>query len=106
VRTRRFLPGAEAEFLRAISWHARKRPGLGDEFVSEVEEAVQRALCAPETGSPHLFGTRRLIVDRFHYDIVYVPREQVVLIVSVSHQRRKPGYWRNRLKDIEREEAP
>lgn len=106
MRKRRFLPGAETEFLRASRWHAAKRPGLGDEFIWEVEEAVQRALRAPETGSPHLYGTRRMIVDRFHYDLVYVLREPVVLIAAVSHQRRKPGYWRNRLKGIEREEAP
>lgn len=87
--------------MRAIRWHAAKRPGLGGEFVAEVEDAVRRALHAPETGSPHLFGTRRMQVRRFHYDLVYVPRESVILIVAVAHQRRKPGYWRRRLKEIE-----
>ena len=100
MRERRFLPGAEAEFLRAIAWHAVKRFGLGDEFVSEVEAAVQRALAAPDTGSPHLFGTRRMLVNRFHFDVVYVTREPVVVIIAVADQRRKPGYWRRRLNDI------
>lgn len=86
--------------MRAIRWHAAQRPGLGDEFVSEVEEAVQRAREAPETGSPHLYGTRRMLVERFHYDVVFLVREPLVLVVAVAHQRRKPGYWRRRLKDI------
>lgn len=87
--------------MRSIRWHAVNRPGLVGAFVAEVENAVQRAIRAPETGSPHLFGTRRMLVKRFHYDVVYVPRESVILIVAVAHQSRKPGYWRKRLKEIE-----
>ena len=101
MREKWFLPGADAELMRAITWHATKRPGLEEEFIAEVEEAVQRALRAPESGSPHLFGTRRMLVNRFHYDLVYVLREPRVLIVAVAHQRRRPGYWRGRLKDIQ-----
>ncbi len=100
MRRRRFLPGAEAGFLRAVAWHAAKRPGLGDEFVSKVEETFQRMLRAPEIGAPHLYGTRRMLVNRFRYGVVYLTREPLVLVVAVSHQRRKPGYWRNRLKEI------
>jgi plasmid stabilization system protein ParE len=99
VRTDRFLPRAEAEFLRAIRWHAAQRPGLGDRFVSAVESAVQRAARIPETGSPHLYGTRRMLVERFHYDVIYIVRDDEVLVVAVAHQRRKPGYWRRRLTD-------
>jgi toxin ParE1/3/4 len=73
---------------------------LGDEFVSAVEEVIECALRAPEAGSPHLCGTRRMLVERFHYDLVYIPTDEVMLIVSIAHQRRKPGYWRRRLKDI------
>jgi plasmid stabilization system protein ParE len=86
--------------MRAIKWHSAQRPGLGDEFVLAVEEAVQRARRVPEAGSPHLYGTRRMLVERFHYDLVYVLRGELVLIISVAHQRRKPGYWRKRLKDV------
>lgn len=85
--------------MRAIAWHAVKRPGLGEQFVSAVEAAIQRALEAPETGSPHLYGTRRMLVDRFHYDVIYITREPLVVIVAVAHQRRRPGYWRKRLNE-------
>lgn len=86
--------------MRAIARHAAKRPGLGDQFVSEAEAAIQRAVDAPETGSPHLYGTRRMLVDRFHYDGIFITREPLILIVAVAHQRRTPGYWRSRLDEV------
>jgi toxin ParE1/3/4 len=94
------LSAAEREFIRAADWHERKRPGLGDEFVYAVEEAVQRALEYPEHGSPYMFGTRRIVLDRFRYSVVYVVRSERVAIIAVAHHRRRPGYWRRRLRSV------
>ncbi len=40
-----------------------------------------------------------MLVERFHYDVIYIVRDDEVLVVAVAHQRRKPGYWRRRLTD-------
>jgi hypothetical protein len=40
-----------------------------------------------------------MVVERFHYDVIYLAREEIVLIVAIAHHKRKPGYWRRRLKD-------
>ena len=56
-----FLPAAEEEFLRAVAWYEAERPGLGAEFVAEVEHAVRRIISFPQHGSPYLVET---LLDR------------------------------------------
>jgi plasmid stabilization system protein ParE len=50
-----FLPAAEEEFLDAVAWYEAERPGLGAEFLAEVERAVRRIASFPQHGSPYLW---------------------------------------------------
>ena len=92
-----FLPLAEEEFLHAVARYEGKRRGLGAEFLAEVERAVRRIVSFPQHGSPYLVGTRRIVLRRFPYSVVYSPDPDDLLVVAVAHQRRKPGYWRSRV---------
>lgn len=92
-----FLPAAEEEFLEAVARYEAERPGLGAEFVAEVERAVRRIISFPQYGSPYLVETRRIVLRRFPYSVVYWPDPEDLLVVAVAHQRRKPGYWRSRV---------
>ncbi|MBW3570743.1 MAG: type II toxin-antitoxin system RelE/ParE family toxin [Gemmatimonadetes bacterium] len=95
----RFLAAAEREFARAADRYQREQPGLGDVF-DAVKEAAERAVMYPERGNPYFFGTRRIILSRFPYSLVYVVRPIRTVIVAVAHQRRRTGYWRKRLRSI------
>jgi len=50
----------------------------------------------PEAGSPAGPNRRRVVVARFPYSIVYQHQPNLIRIVAVAHQRRRPGYWRRR----------
>jgi len=65
--------------------------------VAEVERAVRRIISFPQHGSPYLVETRRIVLRRFPYSVVYWPDPEDLLVVAVAHQRRKPGYWRSRV---------
>jgi plasmid stabilization system protein ParE len=89
-----FLPTAEAEFLQAVAGYEDARAGLGAEFVGEVERATRRIALFPQHGSPYLGGTRRIVLRRFPFSIVYLDEPETPLIVAVAHHRQKPGYWK------------
>ena len=93
-----FLPAAEAEFLEELDRYAAENPELAADFLAEVEAAAQRAALFPEHGSPFLAGTRRIVLRRFRYSFVYVVEPGTILVVAIAHHRRRPGYWRNRLR--------
>lgn len=89
-----FLSSAEAEFAEAAAFYEAQSPGLGEDFIIEVERAVGGLSHNPELGTPYVEDTRRALVRRFPFNVVYLDQAEQILILA--HQRRKPGYWRNR----------
>jgi plasmid stabilization system protein ParE len=92
-----FLPPAREEFLAAAAYYESGSPGLGAEFIDDVERAVNRLATFPDHGSPYVAGTRRLVLRRFPFDVVYLHSQDQVVIVAIAHQRRSPYYWRDRI---------
>lgn len=97
MRAARFLTPAREELLEAIAYYDLQSPGLGLELIGEVEQAVARAVAFPDHGSSHLGGTRRVVLPRFPFDVVYLPEAGDILVVALAHQKRSPGYWRARI---------
>jgi plasmid stabilization system protein ParE len=72
---------------------------LGAAFAAESRAAVDHVLEHPYSGAPGEAGTRRKLLQRFPYSLIYLMEgeDEHIFIVAVMHQRRKPGYWRDRL---------
>ena len=99
----RFEDEADAEYREAGRWYDARQAGLGIEFFDEVDATVRRILDLPRVGVrvprvPRDLPVRRLAVTRFPYHVIYVEPTDVLRILAIAHDRRKPGYWKNRLK--------
>jgi toxin ParE1/3/4 len=88
------------EMYEAADWYDRERPGSGARLLREVDGTIVRIIMAPQEGSPHLYGTRRFILDRFPYSTVYLTVDATGHLIAFAHHSRREGYWRKRLKDI------
>lgn len=93
-----FLPAALKELHRAAENYDKEAPDLGDDFVDEVERMLRNLVERPELGASGLYGTRRIPLRRYPYNLVYRVREEIITIVAVAHHRRRPDYWRKRLR--------
>ena len=83
----------------AALYYEAKRPGLGVEFVEEVEAGIAAIPEAAQRWPELAAGVRRYRIRRFPYGLFYrVLAEDEVEIVAVADLRRRPGYWRNRLR--------
>lgn len=92
-----FLPAAREELLAVAERYDAETPGLGEAFLTEVERAVERITAFPAHGSLYLADTRRVLLRRFPFSVVYVADANVALVIAVAHHSRRPGYWRKRL---------
>ncbi len=72
------------------------RPGLGDEFLSAVRAAVDRILEAPGQYPVIHRHTRRAMVRRFPYSLLYRVEDERVLLVACFHAKRDPLVWQSR----------
>ena len=88
---------AEAELLDAMDWYDEKRTGLGNELMSEVQEALRKLVNNPAIGARYRNGpTRFYRLDRFPYVIYYEEFPDRLWIKAIAHGRRRQGYWSRR----------
>lgn len=97
LRIVRFHGAARRELRKAVDRYEEQAPGLGDEFAAEIQKATQRIALHPESGSPHILGTRRAQIERFPYSLIYTERNEQLVILAVAHHRRRPDYWLRRV---------
>jgi plasmid stabilization system protein ParE len=96
-------PEARAELRSAALWYDERRPGLGDELISEVSAALDRIGDAPESYPPwprtRTAGPviRKATIQRFPYVIAFEIHELHVLVLAVAHAKRRPLYWLTRV---------
>ena len=93
-----FLAPARDELEEAARFYDRRRAGLGDEFVEEVERTIKRILDHPKAWHSLSPRTRRCRTRRFAYGVVYQIRGDEILIVAIMHLKRRPGYRRDRFQ--------
>lgn len=88
-----FHEHAEAEFDRVVEYYEDCRRGLGIEFAQEVNATIARIIRHPEAWFPMSKNTRRCLVNRFPFGVIYQLKSDTILIISVADLRRRPDYW-------------
>src|SRR5579863_6527142 len=97
VRPYRFHPEAWSELEAADDWYLSRDVDASLGFLSEIDAAIERISEAPQRWPKYLHGTRRFVVQRFPFSIVYLDGTEVLTIIAVAHSKRKPGYWKHRI---------
>ena len=97
-RQLRNVRAAREELAAAVRWFEEQRPGLGAELYDEVVATTARLQAFPESGAPISRDqlTRRLIVSRFPYQVVYRLAPSEIVVLAVAHLKRRPNYWKDR----------
>ena len=96
--TFRFLSPAESDLTQAMDYYDRASPGLGLEFLNEVERTVQRILLNPEDWTEVSAHSRTCRTRRFPYGVFYSIQEGEVVILGVMDLRRHRASWRTRIE--------
>jgi toxin ParE1/3/4 len=93
----RFHPAARRELVRAVEYYNQRATELGNDLAAEVKTMIREIQEYPELGSPGAANIRRVLVRRFPFSLVYRMRDDAIVVLALSHHRRKPGYWQHRL---------
>jgi len=92
-----FHPQARIELNNIIDYYEALQARLGLEFLEEVYSTVCRIIEFPKAWSSFSKSTRKCLLNRFPFAIIYRIRKDEILIVAIAHFARKPGYWKNRV---------
>ena len=94
-----FLEPAKAELDEAVEYYEYEQPGLGEAFLYEILNALERIGRFPDAWQRLSSRARRCQTRRFPFGVVYQKREEDILVVAVAHLHRKPHYWEDRMRD-------
>lgn len=88
---------AAEELSEAAQFYDLEVEGLGEAFLAEVERSIKQICNHPDAGVKVLKIVRRKLLRRFPYSIMYLIVDDVVQVLAIANQKRRPFYWRGRL---------
>jgi plasmid stabilization system protein ParE len=89
-------PEAEQDLTEGRDWYDGQRNGLGDEFLTAVDEVFARIRQSPELYAAGYKGVRRAGLNAFPYVVYYRIVGEAVEVIAVQHGGRHPRRWRSR----------
>jgi toxin ParE2 len=93
----RILAPAEFDLVVAVDFYNTQYPGLGYKFTKAVEEGLDRISSFPEAWPAFSNNTRRCLLKRFPYGILYQHRKNEIIVFAVMHLKRNPENWQKRI---------
>jgi len=90
-----FLPEAELELDNAIAGYADLGTSSGG-FLEEADRVLAQISRFPCSG-PEFGHIRRCLFHGYPYAVIYRVFPEFILVISVMHTSRRPGYWRSRV---------
>jgi plasmid stabilization system protein ParE len=89
-------PEAIAEAAAARQWYQMRSHEAAGAFLAELDLGVKSIRDNPEIYPLYLHETRRYLLHRFPYLLIYRTTSTTIQIVAIAHSRRQPGYWKTR----------
>ena len=91
-----FTAAAQRELDDAVMYYQMQQSGLGHQFHRAVYNALRRIEQFPEAYTPLGPRTRRCLINRFPFGIIYSLEASQITVVAIANLHRKPDYWLGR----------
>ena len=89
-------PLAADEAEAAERWYRERNETAATRFRRELDRAVELIAERPDAAPPYVGNTRRFLLRRFPFFVVYRMFSERIQVVAVAHARRRPHYWLER----------
>jgi len=89
---------AETDLEVALNWYASRKEGLDQDFIDEIDKAIQRIRDNPRQFAVVKKQIRMSIVKRFPYGIYFYISDDIINVFAVFHFSRNPKVLQKRLK--------
>lgn len=93
-----FHAEATQEFLEAITYYSNVSSQLAERFHSEIQDLIHEIQKSPQKFFRFDPPAQRARSHQFPYWVIYLEKTSRIQILAVMHTKRKPGYWKDRLR--------
>ncbi len=92
-----FHPEALKDVSDTTVFYVDRSGALGQAFLSDVETTLETLVRNPRIGKEVHVDVRAFPLRRFPYWIYYLLDGETLVVVAVSHEKRLPNHWIDRL---------
>lgn len=96
-----FHGGAIDDIKHAVVWYRERNGDIAADFIEELKRGVDAIREAPHRWPAGANNTRRFLLWRFPFALIYSEQESVIVVWAVAHGSRRPGYWSRRTESPE-----
>ncbi|MEM1156963.1 MAG: type II toxin-antitoxin system RelE/ParE family toxin [Verrucomicrobiota bacterium] len=89
-------PEALEELKQGKLWYNQRLAGLGNEFISEVNQVLSTLAASPMLGTEIYRDLRRRNLRRFPYSVIYQVTDDRIDVVAIFHASQDPEKWKAR----------
>ncbi len=93
IKKVKFAREAIIEFQDSVEWYESKADGLGLRFTDEIDSTLERIKLNPDSYQKVVKDIKRIMVNRFPYSLFYTIEKDILVILRVFHNKRKPIEW-------------
>ncbi len=91
---------AKNDLKIASNWYNKKRANLGKEFFENVENCLPILQKNPYQFANIYKNVRKLKIDKFPYSILYIVKNEQIIIFAIFHTSRNPETWQEKSEII------
>ena len=92
-----FHEAAALEYEAAFDWYLQRSEPAASRFALELDRAIALIAESPQRWPHDVHNSRRFLLRRFPFSIVYRELPSVIQVLAVAHGHRRPRYWKQRL---------
>jgi hypothetical protein len=96
-----FHTNADEEMRAATAYYEARERGLGDQFLDDVEEGLQRIQQFLQLWPIYEGDYRRHLLKRFPFGLIYRIDPEQIFLIAVAHLWEAPldGLWERRYSE-------
>lgn len=91
-----FTAAARIDLDNAFAWYDDHAPEVAQQFRDAMREVVGRISENPKQFAPASRQTRKALLRRFPYLVIFREARNAAYVVAVFHTSRDPRKWRRR----------
>jgi toxin ParE1/3/4 len=102
MRKIKFHPQAREEIQHETRFYSKVGRITGNRFIEITKKATWKIQNNPGMWSvmTEKLLLRGYVLSVFPFTIIYASNDNILFIVAFAHHKKKPGYWKDRIKDI------
>jgi hypothetical protein len=93
----KFHKESKKDLNAILNFYKIKNVNILNQFKIELSNKIKSIKNSPQLYSKIKGNIRKCKLNKYPFNIIFVEKENIILILAIAHFKRKPYYWKKRI---------